>query len=68
MREFVGLSAADRQRNLAGRVGCAPTVCRARSVLVVDDVLTTGTTARESVQALRRAGFDPLGVLVIAHA
>ncbi|SEC61274.1 Predicted amidophosphoribosyltransferases [Rhodococcus pyridinivorans] len=69
VRDSVGLSAADRQRNLAGRVGVrADGLPRTIPVLVVDDVLTTGTTARESVRALRRAGFAPLGVLVIAHA
>ena len=65
----MGLSAAARQRNLAGRVRVrADGLPRTIPVLVVDDVLTTGTTARESVRALRRAGFDPLGVLVTAHA
>lgn len=69
VRDSVGLTAADRQRNLAGRVTVsADGLPRTIPVLVVDDVLTTGTTARESVRALRRAGLYPVGVLVIAHA
>lgn len=69
VRDSVGLTAADRQRNLAGRISVrSDGLPRTVPVLVVDDVLTTGATAHESVGALRRAGFHPVGVLVIAHA
>lgn len=70
VRDSVGLSAAQRQRNLAGRVrirGSAPPP-RGAAVLLVDDVVTTGATAAESVRVLRAAGYRPWAVLVIAAA
>ena len=52
--DSVGLSSADRQRNIAGRVKVVRPV--AGEVLVVDDIVTTGATARESVRVLQTAG------------
>lgn len=66
-RDSVGLGISARERNVAGRVvlrGQRPT----RDVLFVDDVLTTGATARESVRVLRTAGAPVVGVLVLAAA
>jgi predicted amidophosphoribosyltransferase len=67
-RDSVGLGTAARQRNLAGRV-----VLRGRrtkswgtDVLVVDDIVTTGATARESVRILHAAGARVVAVLAIA--
>ncbi|WP_067534871.1 ComF family protein [Nocardia crassostreae] len=74
VRDSVGLDSGDRQHNLSGRVmvvpGCPPTgwfVANAEVVLV-DDVLTTGTTMRESVRALTGAGVTVRAVLVTCHA
>ena len=51
VRDSVGLSGADRQRNIAGRVRIIKPV--AGEVLVVDDIVTTGATASESVRVLQ---------------
>ncbi|OBI72504.1 ComF family protein [Mycobacterium sp. E740] len=64
--DSVGLSPADRQRNIAGRVAAKRRVTG--EVLVVDDVLTTGATAAESVRVLRSGGARVAGVLVVANA
>lgn len=52
----VGLPKADRERNL-DRVFTAAGV-KGRSIVVVDDVITTGRTAREVSRALRHAGSE----------
>lgn len=65
-RDSVGLSSADRQRNLAGRVRVTRPV-RGVAVLV-DDVVTTGATACESVRALQTAGMEVHAVLALADA
>jgi predicted amidophosphoribosyltransferase len=69
VRDSVGLSIADRQRNVAGRVKISKHFeVLANDVLVVDDIVTTGATASESVRVLRIAGAHVAGVLAIANA
>ena len=66
VRDSVGLSGADRQRNIAGHVRLTKPVTG--TVLVVDDIVTTGATAAESVRVLHIAGAQVAGVLAIANA
>jgi predicted amidophosphoribosyltransferase len=66
-RDSVGLDTSARERNLAGRVLARGRLPRTE-VLVVDDIVTTGATARESVRALRAAGVRVAAVLAIAAA
>jgi predicted amidophosphoribosyltransferase len=66
VRDSVGLSGADRQRNIAGRVKIIKPV--SGDVVVVDDIVTTGATAAESVRVLHIAGAQVVGVLAIANA
>jgi predicted amidophosphoribosyltransferase len=66
VRDSVGLSGADRQRNIAGRVKLTKPV--SGDVVVVDDIVTTGATACESVRVLHIAGAQVVGVLAIANA
>jgi len=68
-RDSAGLNSAARERNIAGRV------LRTRrrlpvgvEVLLVDDVITTGATARESVRILQGAGARVSAVLALAAA
>jgi predicted amidophosphoribosyltransferase len=66
VRDSVGLSGADRQRNIAGRVKIIKPV--SGNVLLVDDIVTTGATAAESVRMLDISGAHVAGVLSIANA
>lgn len=68
VRDSVGLGAEQRQRNLFGRVrlrGAAP--APGATVVLVDDVVTTGATAAESVRALVSAGVRVHAVLALVH-
>ncbi|TXI42744.1 MAG: ComF family protein [Mycobacterium sp.] len=66
VRDSVGLGTAARERNIAGRVRL--TARPAGEVLVVDDVVTTGATAREAVRTLRDGGVAVSAVLALAWA
>ena len=69
VRDSVGLSSAARQRNVAGRVRVRmPRAGFVGEVLVVDDIVTTGATAAESVRILQTSGAAVVAVLALAHA
>jgi predicted amidophosphoribosyltransferase len=65
-RDSVGLSVTARQANVVGRVKLRRPVDG--DILLVDDIITTGTTAAESVRILQTSGAHVVGVLAIAHA
>lgn len=69
-RDQAGLGAADRAANLAGSIVCRRTppagLPEGARVVVVDDVITTGSTLREAQRALEEAGFGVHGVAVVA--
>lgn len=67
VRDSAGLSAADRSANLAGAFrACVRPGSSAAGVVVVDDIITTGSTAAEACRALLAAGIDVRGVAAIA--
>ncbi|WP_378733549.1 ComF family protein [Nocardia brasiliensis] len=74
VRDSVGLTPRERADNLGGRITTIPGSSALREipenaeVVLVDDVLTTGATARESVRALARIGLRTRAVLVTCAA
>lgn len=67
VRDSVGLSTSARERNIAGRVRLTGPVPRGE-ILLFDDILTTGATAREAVRVLTEGGGRVSAVLTLAHA
>lgn len=66
VRDSVGLGSSARQRNIAGRVRLR--AGPSGEVLLVDDIVTTGATAREAVRALVSGGARVSAVLTLAYA
>lgn len=60
-----GLGRAAREANLRGALRASAALA-GRPVLVVDDVLTTGATLRETLRAVRAAGAEPHAAAVLA--
>ncbi|HLS76689.1 MAG TPA: ComF family protein [Nocardia sp.] len=74
VHDSVGLSPGERRHNLSGRVWlrpeAAPAALRAGKyqVVVLDDVLTTGATAAESVRVLEGSGLPVVAFFVTCVA
>lgn len=62
------LGMAERQENIRAAFEADPDIIKGKSVLLVDDVYTTGATLRECARTLRRAGAAEVEVLVLARA
>lgn len=66
-RQQVGLSEAQRVANVAGAFEASGAV-QGQEVLLIDDVLTSGATAKEAARALQAAGAARIYVLTLARA
>ena len=65
-----GLSRRQRQGNVAGAFRVSEqsrTRLMGRSILLLDDVMTTGSTLYEAADVLQRAGSGPVSSLVLAR-
>ncbi|TKJ29216.1 MAG: amidophosphoribosyltransferase [Chloroflexi bacterium B3_Chlor] len=63
----VGLNALERRENVEGAFRCTDSGLKGRSVLLVDDVCTTGATLEACSIALRQAGLRLVWGLVLAR-
>jgi ComF family protein len=61
-----GLGARARQQNLAGAFRLRRHLRTDAAVIVVDDLVTTGSSLTESARVLRRAGIQVLGAATVA--
>ena len=67
-RPQTGLSASARARNLTGAIALARTArLKDTSILLIDDVFTTGATATACARVLKRAGAARVDVLTFAR-
>jgi ComF family protein len=68
-RPQIGLDADARRANMRDAFSVRdPSIVKAKHVLVVDDVLTTGATANACARVLKRAGAASVRVLTLARA
>jgi ComF family protein len=64
-----GLTRHQRRANVRGAFTVvSPEKVKDRNILIVDDVMTTGTTAGECARVLRRAGAKEVFVATVARA
>ncbi|GAA1302678.1 hypothetical protein GCM10009634_62040 [Saccharothrix xinjiangensis] len=70
VRDSVGLDPASRRANLEGRVRIVPGGLPppGTPVVLLDDVITTGSTARACISVLKSGGFRVSGVLALTAA
>ena len=65
----MGLGATERRENMRGAFRAyAAAELKGKTVLLVDDVLTTGSTASEAARALRDVGAANVVVAYLAHS
>jgi ComF family protein len=65
----IGLTRRERERNVAGAFAVSPTCSvqvMGKSVLLIDDVITTGATVSACAKALKKAGAARVDVLALA--
>jgi predicted amidophosphoribosyltransferase len=66
-RPQTSAAGAARRAALAGAFSARTSQVRGRSLLLVDDVATTGSTLREAARALAEAGAERVAGLVLAR-
>jgi ComF family protein len=67
-RSQVGLNRFERRENVSQAYRADPSVVRRKSILLMDDVATTGSTISASTEALLSAGAQEVYALTIARA
>jgi len=61
------LKANERERNLKDAFTADQKLVSGKTILLIDDIMTTGATLKESARTLKRAGAAGMDVLVLAR-
>jgi predicted amidophosphoribosyltransferase len=64
----VGLTVAQRRKNVQNAYQADTKLVKGKSILMMDDVATTGSTISACTEALRSAGAQDVYVITIARA
>jgi len=67
-RSQVGLCPLERRENISGAFRAEPVLAAGKSILLVDDVVTTGATLAACSEALVNAGAQNIYALTLARA
>jgi ComF family protein len=67
-RSQVGLNALERQKNVRGAFSADSHSVKTKSVLLLDDVATTGSTLASAAQTIMDAGAEQVYALTVAKA
>jgi ComF family protein len=67
-RSQVGLTVSQRRENVHGAYQANHKIVRGKSILIMDDVATTGSTISACTEALLSVGAQDIYVLTIARA
>jgi Predicted amidophosphoribosyltransferases len=67
-RSQVGLSPLERRENISGAFRAEPVLAAGKAILLVDDVVTTGSTLAACSEALVKAGAQNIYALTLARA
>lgn len=67
-RSQVGLNVSERRENVRGAYRADPSVVERKSILLMDDVATTGATISACAEALVAAGATEVRALTVARA
>jgi ComF family protein len=67
-RSQVGLTISQRRENVSQAYQADPSAVKRKSILLMDDVATTGSTIAASTEALLSAGANEIYALTIARA
>ncbi len=67
-RSQIDLSAQERRENVSGAFYANSMFIKAKSVIIIDDVSTTGSTISECARALRKAGAREVHAITLARA
>jgi ComF family protein len=66
-RTQVGLNIAERNTNMKNAFKANPVIVSGKSILLIDDVMTTGATLNECARALLQAGAVKVNALTLAR-
>jgi ComF family protein len=67
-RSQVGLNVSQRRENVQNAYQADPSMVNGKTVLLVDDVATTGSTISSSTEALHAAGVRDVYAITVARA